>query len=143
MSAVQATEISTIARWSAGGAFLETLAKRDFTRMAMTLGAAIRFRALLPRGLMEWEGPENVAETFKSWFGGAEVFQLLDATVGEVSGRLHLSWRIRLRPAPFGEGEGWHVIEQQAYADADESIETLDLLCSGFNSERVPDWAAG
>lgn len=142
MSAVQAKEIDTVARWSAGGVFLEALAKRDYTRMATTLGATIRFRALLPPGLMEWEGPENVAETFKSWFGGAAEFQLLDATVGEVSGRLHLSWRIRLRPAPFGIGEGWHVIEQQGYADADESIETLDLLCSGFNSERVPDRAA-
>lgn len=140
---VQAKEISHIARWSAGGVFLETLATRDYPRMATTLGATIRFRALLPPGPMEWNGPEDVAETFKSWFGGAEEFQLLDATVGEVSGRLHLSWRIRLRPAPFGIGEGWHVIEQQGYADGDESIETLDLLCSGFNSERVPDRAAG
>ena len=60
--------------------------------------------------------------------------------VGEVGGRLHLAWRIRLRPAPFGIGDGWHVIEQHAFADADDAIATLDLLCSGFNPE--PDLAA-
>jgi hypothetical protein len=87
---------------------------------------------------MEWEGPERVTEAFRSWFGGADDFELVDATLGDVGGRLHLAWRIRVRPAPFGIGEGWHVIEQQGYADAANSIEKLDLLCSGFNPERVP-----
>ncbi|MBC6449787.1 hypothetical protein [Actinokineospora xionganensis] len=67
--------------------------------------------------------------------GGTAEFQLLDATVGEVSGRVHLSWRIRLRPAPFGIGDGRHVIEEQGYADTSELIESLDLLCPGFNAE--------
>jgi hypothetical protein len=61
--------------------------------------------------------------------------ELIDATVGEVGGRLHLAWWLRLRPAPFGIGDGWHVIEQQAYADTGDSIESLDLLCSGFRPE--------
>ena len=30
-------------------------------------------------------------------------------------------------PAPFGMDEGWHVIEQHGYAEATDSIETLDL----------------
>lgn len=77
-----------------------------------------------------------MADAFRSWFGSAEEFELVDATVGEVGGRLHLSWRIHLRPAPFGIGDGWHVIEQQGYADATDSIHRLDLLCSGFHAER-------
>lgn len=40
-----------------------------------------------------------------------------------------------MRPAPFGIGESWHVIEQHVYADGTDAIETLDLLCSGFRSE--------
>jgi hypothetical protein len=88
---------------------------------------------------MDREGPDAVTEAFSSWFGDAEDFELVDATVGEVGGRLHLSWRLRVRPAPFGIGEGWHVIEQQAYADATETIDALDLLCSGFNPERAAD----
>lgn len=143
MSAGGTKDLDSMARWSVGGLFLEALASRDYARMAATLGATIRFRALLPPGPMEWMGPEEVTETFSSWFGGAEEFELVDATVGEVGGRLHLSWRIRVRPAPFGIGDGWHVIEQQGYADAADSIQTLDLLCSGFNPERLPDPLAG
>lgn len=127
----------TVARWSVGGVFLEALANRDYQQMATTLAPTVRFRAMLPPGAMEWEGPAAVSDAFNSWFGGAESFELIDATVGEVGGRLHLSWRLRVRPAPFDIGDGWHVIEQQSYADAGETIESLDLLCSGFHPERA------
>lgn len=127
------------ARWSVGGVFLEALATRDDQQMAATLSSDVRFRAMLPRGPMDWNGVDEVAGVFMSWFGDAEEFELIDATVGEVGGRLHLSWRLRLRPAPFGIGDGWHVIEQHAYADATETIDTLDLLCSGFRPDRVTE----
>jgi hypothetical protein len=122
-----------------GGAFLEALATRDYEQMAATLSADVRFRAMLPPGPMDWNGADDVAGVFTSWFGEATDFELIDATVGEVGGRLHLSWRLRVRPAPFGIGEGWHVIEQQAYADATETIDSLDLLCSGFRPDRAAD----
>ena len=124
------------ARWSVGGVFLEALATRDYQQMAATLSGDVRFRAMLPPGPMDWNGADEVAGVFTSWFGDAEDFELIDATVGEVGGRLHLSWRLRVRPAPFGIGDGWHVIEQQAYADAAETIDSLDLLCSGFRPDR-------
>lgn len=127
------------ARWSVGGVFLEALATRDYQQMATTLSGDVRLRAMLPPGPMDWNGADEVAGVFTSWFGEAEDFELIDATVGEVGGRLHLSWRLRVRPAPFGIGDGWHVIEQQAYADAAETIDTLDLLCSGFRPDRVTD----
>jgi hypothetical protein len=124
-------------RWSVCGGFLEGLANRDYAKVAASLDPDVRFRALLPPGPQESEGADAVAGTFRSWFGDVDEFELVDANVGEVGGRLHLSWRIRVRPAPFGIGEGWHVIEQQAYADAGQSIRTIDVLCSGFNPERV------
>jgi len=124
-----------VARWSVGGVFLEAFANRDYQQMAATLSPEVRLRAMLPPGPMDWEGPATVAEVFGSWFGSAADFELIDAAVGEVGGRLHLSWRVRVRPAPFGMGDGWHVIEQQAYADAGEAITSLDLLCSGFRAE--------
>ena len=136
MSVTQDRNAESVARWSVGGVFLEALANRDYRRMATTLGPAVRLRAMLPPGPMDWEGPDEVSGVFSSWFGDAEDFELVGATVGEVGGRLHLSWRLRLRPAPFGIGEGWHVIEQQAYADAGDTIESLDLLCSGFQREQ-------
>lgn len=124
-----------VPRWSVGGVFLEAFANRDYQQMAATLSPEVRLRAMLPPGPMDWEGPATVAEVFGSWFGSAADFELIDAAVGEVGGRLHLSWRVRVRPAPFGMGDGWHVIEQQAYADAGEAITSLDLLCSGFRAE--------
>lgn len=125
----------SVARWSIGGVFLEALAGRDYDSIAASLGAAVRFRAMLPPGPIELHGPDDVAGAFRSWFGGADEFELVDATVGEVGGRLHLSWRARVRPAPFGIGEGWHLIEQQVYADATETIASIDLLCSGFHPD--------
>jgi hypothetical protein len=127
------------ARWGVGGVFLESLAARDYEQMTSTLSGNVQFRAMLPPGPMDWTGADEVAGVFTSWFGDAEDFELIDATVGEVGGRLHLSWRLRVRPAPFGIGDGWHVIEQQAYADAADTIDTLDLLCSGFQPDRVTE----
>lgn len=135
MTVVDENKSNPLPRWSVGGIFLEALANRDFDRLTSTLGSNIRFRALLPPGPMEWQGPEAVTEAFHSWFGEPTEFELVDATVGEVGQRLHLSWRLRVRPAPFGIGDGWHVIEQHAYADAMDSIASLELLCSGFQPE--------
>jgi hypothetical protein len=134
MSATQ--DPQTVARWSVGGVFLEALANRNFAALAATLAPDVRFRAMLPPGPMDWEGANTVSGVFGSWFGDAQEFELVDATVGEVGGRLHLSWRLRVRPAPFDIGDGWHVIEQQAYANAGDTIESLDLLCSGFHAEQ-------
>lgn len=133
MSATQ--DSTTVARWSVGGVFLEALANRDYARLAGSLAPHVRFRAMLPPGPMDWEGADTVSGVFSSWFGSAEDFEVVAAEVGEVGGRLRLSWRLRVRPAPFDIGDGWHVIEQQAYADAADTIESLDLLCSGFHPE--------
>lgn len=141
MSATQNRSAESAARWSVGGVFLEALANRDYPRMAATLNPTVRFRAMLPPGPMDWEGREEVCGVFSSWFGDADDFEVVDAAVGEVGGRLHLSWRLRLRPAPFGIGEGWHVIEQHAYANASDTIEALDLVCSGFHPEPHNDHA--
>ncbi len=96
MSETSTKEPGTMIRWSVGGVFLKALATRDYARMAALLAPTIRFRALLP-GPMHWEGPDAVTGAFRSWFGDADDFELIDATVGEVGGRLHLSWRKRGR----------------------------------------------
>lgn len=125
------------ARWSIAGMFLEGLTTRDYERLAATLHHRVRFRALLPRGPAEWHGRAEAADVFRSWFGQSDRFEVVDATVGEIAGRLQMTWRIRLRPAPFEIGDGWHVIEQHAFVDVGESIEVLDLICSGFRVERT------
>lgn len=142
MSATHNLDNERAARWGIGGVFLEALANRDYQGLASTLSSGVHFRAMLPPGPMDWDGRDEVADVFASWFGAADDFELIDATVGEVGGRLHLSWRLRVRPAPFGIGDDWHVIEQQVYADAEDTIEALDLLCSGFRPDRIGEHVA-
>src|SRR4051812_18807369 len=132
---VAETGTSTTTRWSLGGLLLEALARRDFTQMTDCFEPAATMRALLPRGLAECQGATQIVDKVQSWFGAAEEFEVLDGTVGEVGGRVHVAWRLRLRPTPHGD-ETWHVIEQQAYLRAGERIEAIDLLCSGFQPDE-------
>ena len=125
------------ARWSIAGMFLECLTARDYERLAATLAPGVRFRALLQGGPSEWQGRAEATDVFHSWFGEADRFEVVDATVGQIAGRLQMTWRIRLRPAPVDIGCGWHLIEQHAFADVAETIEALDLVCSGFRAERT------
>ena len=125
-------------RWSVGGLLLEALASRDFALMSDCFAPSATMRALLPRGPAEFQGAAQIVDAFRGWFGGAEGFEVLDGTVGEVGSRLHLAWRLRVRPTPRGD-DGWHVIEQQAYVRAGERIDDVDLLCSGFVPEATAD----
>jgi hypothetical protein len=120
--------------WSVGGLLLEALAERDFVRMSECFEPAATMRALLPPGLTERKGAGEIVESLRSWFGGAHEFEVLDGTVSEVGGRLHIAWRLRLRPTPWGD-DAWHVIEQHVYVQAGERVEAMDLLCSGFHPD--------
>jgi hypothetical protein len=127
--------VSVVPQFALAGSFLEGLAAQDFAQLGGALAAGARLRALLPSGLREWEGAEAIAGRFAGWFGDTHDFDLVEATVGEIGGLLHLHWRLRLRAARLGAG--WHIVEQQAYADTDDRgrINRLDLLCTGYRRE--------
>jgi hypothetical protein len=117
---------------AAAESLVEGLVAQDFAELGGAFAADACLRALLPAGLREWAGAEAIARVFARWFGDTEDFELIEATVGEVGGRLHLHWRLRLRAERLGAG--WFTVEQQAYADTDESgrIARIDLLCTGY-----------
>ena len=117
------------------GVFLQGLADQDFAALGGALAADARLRALLPKGLREWNGGEEIAGQFARWFGDTVDFELVEAALGEVGGRLQLRWRLRLRAERLGAG--WFTVEQQAYADAGEDgrIDRLDLVCTGYRPE--------
>ena len=94
---------------------------------------------MLPSGLREWAGADAIADRFARWFGDTQDFDLVEATVGEVGGRLHLHWRVRLQAERLGAG--WFIVEQQVYADTDGGgrIARLDLLCTGYRPEGGHD----
>src|SRR3954469_13232989 len=134
------TDVCMAARYSIGGLLLEALAGRDFTRMAECFEPSATMRALVPSGLIECQGAVDIADRVQGWFGVAEQFEVLNGTVGEVGTRVHVAWRVRQRPTPRGD-DAWHVVEQHAYLRANDRIESIDLLCSGFQPETLADAA--
>jgi hypothetical protein len=130
---------SVVPQFARAGSLLEGLAAQDFGQFGAALAADARLRALLPPGLREWTGAQVIADRFEGWFGHTQDFDLVEATVGEVGGRLHLHWRLRLRAERLGTG--WFTIEQQAYADTDNDgrIAQIDLLCTGYRPEGDDD----
>ena len=125
-----------VPQFAVADAFLEDLAAQDFGRLGGVLAGGACLRALLPSGLREWAGAGAIVGRFARWFGDTKDFELLEAAVGEVGGRLQLHWRLRLRAERLGRG--WFTVEQQAYADTDDSgrIARLDLLCTGYRPEN-------
>lgn len=130
---------TTTLQFAPARSFLEGLAVQDFARLSDALAPDARLRALLPRGPMEWTGAEVIADQFARWFGGTENYELVEAAVSEVGRRLHLHWRLRLQAERLGTG--WFIVEQQAYANADDGgrIAQLDLLCTGYRRETDND----
>ncbi|HEY3464301.1 MAG TPA: hypothetical protein VGL47_04165 [Amycolatopsis sp.] len=114
------------------GIFLDGLAGQDFARLADALADDVQLSALVPRGLREARGADEVRATFTRWFGDTDAFELAEADVDEIGARLHLRWRARLRAARLGDG--WFVVEQQAFADTapDGRLARISLVCSGY-----------
>jgi hypothetical protein len=130
---------AAVPQFALAGSFLEGLTAQDFACLGNSLTDDARLRALLPGGLREWNGAETIAGAFARWFGDTEDFELLEATVGEVRGRLHMQWRLRLKAERLGTG--WFTVEQHAYADTADGgrIARLDLLCTGYRPEADDD----
>ena len=130
---------SVVAESTPAGSLLEGLAAQDFTQIGDALAADACLRALLPSGLWEWAGADAIALRFARWFGDTEDFELVEAAAGEVGGRLHLQWRLRLRAKRLGAG--WFTVEQQAYAKTSGGgrIARLDVLCTGYRPEDGHD----
>jgi SnoaL-like domain len=121
------------AAWPVAGLFRESFAHRDFPGLAACLHPDLRFRALVPPGPFETLGVEEAMSRFRRWFDGEDDFEVLDASIGQVGARIYLRWRVRMRAA--ADPESVRLVEQHAFASAGERIESLDLLCSGFQLE--------
>lgn len=121
------------ARFAVAGSFLDAFAGRDYRRLAQHLDADVRLRATLPGVQVERDGADGIATQFATWFGRADDFEVIDASVGKVGRRVHLHWRVRVSAPPLGPG--WHQVEQHLYLDVSHRIDAIDLLCSGFQGD--------
>jgi TusA-related sulfurtransferase len=127
-------------------AFVAALAEREYDAARSLLAHDVRFRMLVPHGLMSDEGADASIRRIRSWFAEADPFEVESSRVDEVEGRVAAAYRFRLRRA-----EGWQLIEQHLMFDVgvDGRITAIDLLCSGFRPiaveepERVHRYDAG
>lgn len=117
------------------GELVRAMSCRDFTAFEACLADDAHLRALVPSGPFELDGAATITERFETWFGGADDFALLEATAGAVGAKRYLRWRIRLNPP--GQPESGRVAEQHLFLTGTASIESIDLLCSGFQQKLV------
>jgi len=121
----------------AARALVDAITTRDFGALEEALAPDARMRALLPAELTERRGSKEIAAQIEGWFGGAEPFEVLSATVEPLPDKFAITYRFRLtRPAAERET----VIEQHLFAVAPNGkVETIDLVCSGFRPlESIP-----
>ena len=119
-----------------GAAFLDALTSRAFEAARALLAADVRFRMLVPSGLMTESDADGTIGRFVGWFGEADRFDVEASSSEEVEGRVAITYRFRLH-----KPDGWKVIEQHLMLDVGPKarIEAIDLLCSGFRSVAEPE----
>lgn len=120
----------------AADAFLGALATREFIAAESLLAPEVRFRMLLPRGLVTDQGAHATIGWFRRWFADADPFQVEASRAEQVEGRAAVSYRLRLHNA-----KGWQLIEQHLMLDlaSDGRVAAIDLLCSGFRPIRTEE----
>ncbi|MCX5043480.1 nuclear transport factor 2 family protein [Aldersonia sp. NBC_00410] len=123
--------------WSIAGDFLAAFSRRDFAALTASLDPDVAFRALLPHGPLATTGADEVVNRLNTWFGGDDDFEILDASIGQVGQRMYLRWRIRMHSADSGA----RIAEQHVFTRGEDRIVSLDLLCSGFQSESAKEVA--
>jgi SnoaL-like domain len=119
-------------RFEVAGRFIDGIGAHDFAAVAGALADDVTFRALLPSKVLERTGSDAVRRVLNTWFGAAEGWEMVEAVVGDVGGRIHLRWRLRLTNPEIGPGS--FLVEQQVYADTgpDGRLRDVALLCSGY-----------
>lgn len=128
-------ETTSTTRPPVNGELVHAMSCRDFRAFERCLADDAHLRALVPSGPFELHGGAEIAGRFDTWFGGADDFVLLEASAGSVGAKRYLRWRIRLSPP--GEPEHGRVAEQHLFTTGSERIESIDLVCSGFQTKLI------
>ena len=120
MTAVQARDVAS--------GFLEALSRRDYDGLASMFKEDGRMRGLVPPGLREAEGREEIAERFRIWNDDVEDWELLEADSENMADVVRIRWRVASTDPELGRT----VYEQTAYAEIDDDrIVWMNLVCSG------------
>ncbi len=117
---------------TAADTIVDALAVGDFDQIAAALADDASLTALLPRGLRECDGAAAICEAFAGWFGGLDELDVIEHRSAPVGDLAQMQWRLHARGERLGDGP--RVVEQHVFAriDADGRIQSMTLLCSGF-----------
>ena len=121
---------------SAFDTIVAALADGDFDHIATVLADDASLTALLPRGPRRWDGAPAICEAFAGWFGELCELDVTDHGSASVGDLTQMQWRCHARGDRLGEGP--REVEQHVFArlDADGRIQSMSLLCSGFQVEQ-------
>lgn len=105
------------------------VAGRDSVALAAQIGEDVRFRALLPGGLLERSGRDEVVAQFEEWFREFGTIVLDDAAGEEVGDRLVVHYRLVFEP----DADRTVLTQTWACKVADDGrLARIDLLCTGY-----------
>ena len=115
---------------------IRAIAERDFEGIAATFAPDARMRMLVPRGALEDNGSQAIADRFQLWFGTYAEVELESSEVVRIAHRFRVTWRFRVIPPAGADMNAPKAIEQVVFCDVEGStIRAIDLLCSGFIAE--------
>ena len=116
---------------AAGARFAAAVAAQDAAGLCAVLADEVDFQGLTPG--RHWQAATGLAVAqdviLGHWFGpGRRVTRLCSVTTGDVAGRAHVAYRLRVEEAGRD-----YIVEQQAYYQTDAGrISWLRVLCSGY-----------
>lgn len=115
-----------------GHRFVAALAAKDAAALRAMFDDEVDFRALTPSRV--WE-PRTATEVIDDvilgrWFEASDTIELIEVVqTGMVGDRHSLGYRLQVT-----NGDGRHVVEQQAFFDtAEGKITWMRVVCSGFH----------
>jgi len=116
-----------------GQEFAEALAAKDADRLKALLAPTLDFRAMTPRKFWESGSSDEVVDEILlgTWFSPTDDVRSLDLVeTSRVGPRSRVAYRCSVT-----NGDGDHVVEQQAYYDVDPTdgrISWLRIMCAGY-----------
>jgi hypothetical protein len=113
-----------------GRRFVDAIVAHDWEALASCFAPDTRLVAVVPKehAFRERNGREAATKQLQTWFGDADVTELVSSEIEPLADRVRIVYRIHEH-----EPDGWYIVEQIAYATVgEEGFADVNLACSGF-----------
>ena len=115
-----------------GRSWIQALVEHDYQQISRLCQKNVRSRLVTPSEVEDTEDAQGLIDSIKGWFGDTSQTRVEHSRVEQVGRKLAVNYQLT-----FQEEGIWVTAEQQLFCRlADDLIEQLDLLCSGF--QRLP-----